>query len=354
MTAKILIVDDEASGLATLESILDGEGYQLEFAQNGETALAMAEKIQPDLILLDVMMPGMDGFEVCRRIRSAPTLAEIPIVILTALDDYNSRLIGLDAGADDFFSKPMDRHELRARVKTITRLNRYRTLMRQREQLREMAGRTVEAQERERQRISRELHDDLGQALTAHILNLQNLQNDLPLAEDALRTQLNNLLLDTAGTLDKMRLMAQDLRPPALDTLGLRAALENYSAEFSARARIPLTFEAEPEVPEISDVIAITLYRFLQEALTNIARHARAHKAWVEFAIEGNEISLTVQDNGAGFDPAAKTNGIGITGLRERVTLAGGRLFINSAPGRGTIIAARLPMADDPLQSEAI
>lgn len=347
MNSKILIVDDDFAGRATLEAILDGEGYELEFAQNGEAALKKAVNTLPDLILLDVMMPGMDGFEVCRRIRSMPILAEVPIIMLTALDDYNSRMVGLESGADDFFSKPIDRQELRARTRTITRLNRYRTLVEQREQLRAMAGRMVEAQEQERRRISRELHDDLGQSLTAHMLRLQNLQNDLPVTDDVLRVCLNDLLSHTAETLGKMRLMAQNLRPPILDTLDLRAALETYCLEFSARMHIPVNFEAEPKIPPTTDVFTITLYRFLQETLTNVARHANANRVWVELAAEGGELSLTVQDNGIGFDGTVKNDGIGIIGLQERMALVGGNLFINSAAGRGTIISARVPLKRD-------
>jgi signal transduction histidine kinase len=344
MSSKILIVDDEPSGIIALESILNGEGYDLEFAQNGKSALEIAAAVLPDLILLDVMMPGMDGFEVCRRIRSTPALAEVPIVILTALDDFNSRIAGLEAGADDFFTKPIDRHELRARVKTITRLNRYRILLNQREQLREMAGRVVQAQEAERQRISRELHDDLGQSLTAQMLNLQNLSHDLPLDDSALRARLESLLADTAETLGKMRLMAQGLRPPILDALELRSALENYCAEFSARANIPLTFEAEQNFPKTTDMNAVTLYRFLQETLTNAARHSQATRIWVELSAEENQLALTVQDNGVGFNAALATNGVGVAGLRERLTLVGGDLLISSAPSRGTIMSARLPL----------
>ncbi|NJN79118.1 MAG: response regulator [Anaerolineales bacterium] len=170
---KILIVDDDPRGIATLESILYNMSYEITTAHNGATALKMASDIMPDLILLDVMMPGMDGFEVCRRIRATPKLAEMPIIILTALDDRASRLQGIEAGADDFLTKPVDRQELRLRVKTILRLDRYRTLLTQREHLRHMAERVVTAQEEERKRLSRELHDDLGQALVAHILKLK-------------------------------------------------------------------------------------------------------------------------------------------------------------------------------------
>ena len=131
MQAKsiILIVDDTETGREILEALLQSSTYQLAFASNGPEALLKAEELTPDLILLDVMMPGMDGFEVCRRLRSNPRLAEIPIILVTALDDRQSRLQGIEAGADDFVTKPFDHAELRARVRTITRLNRYRRLL---------------------------------------------------------------------------------------------------------------------------------------------------------------------------------------------------------------------------------
>ncbi len=133
--STILIVDDEPSGRDTLESILEPEGYTLVMAENGYQAIEKAMVIQPDVILLDVMMPGMNGFEVCRRIREEKHLAEIPILFLTALDDRHSLLSGLEAGADEFISKPYDRHELRARLLGITRLNRFRKLTEERSNL---------------------------------------------------------------------------------------------------------------------------------------------------------------------------------------------------------------------------
>lgn len=131
MRAKscILIVDDDERGRELLESLLEPEGYLLVYAESGPQALEQARTVIPDLILLDVMMPGMDGYEVCQKLRADPILAEVPIILLTALDDRTSRLWGLETGADDFISKPYDRVELRARVRTITRLNRYRRLL---------------------------------------------------------------------------------------------------------------------------------------------------------------------------------------------------------------------------------
>jgi putative two-component system response regulator len=137
MGSLVLIVDDEYIGRETLQSVLEGEGYELEMAENGMQAIEKAKKLLPDVILLDVMMPGMTGFEVCQHIRNDPQIAEIPIIILTALDDRESLLNALKAGADDFISKPFDRYELRARLMGITRLNRYQKLLQERAKLRE-------------------------------------------------------------------------------------------------------------------------------------------------------------------------------------------------------------------------
>lgn len=145
MSSTVLIVDDEYSGRETLQSVLEGEGYDIIMAENGPQAIEKAKSYLPDVILLDVMMPGMTGFEVCERIRNDPQVAEIPIIILTALDDRESLLTGLKAGADDFVSKPFDRFELRARLIGITRLNRYHKLVQEREKLQEAHSKLLEA-----------------------------------------------------------------------------------------------------------------------------------------------------------------------------------------------------------------
>jgi DNA-binding response OmpR family regulator len=127
--ASILVVDDQPSARATLEALLAPEGYDLDFACDGSSALSQARERQLDLILLDVMMPDMDGFEVCRRLRADPALALVPIMMVTALGDEASLVHGISAGADDFIAKPFNSAELRARVRTTTRLNRYRRLI---------------------------------------------------------------------------------------------------------------------------------------------------------------------------------------------------------------------------------
>lgn len=133
--ALILIVDDNQIVRDMLGELLASPDYQIFFAVNGIEAIEKAHDLIPDLILLDVMMPGMSGFDVCNVLRQDPVLAEVPVVMVTALDDRESRLQGIKAGADDFISKPFYGEELRARVNTITRLNRYRHLLNERAKL---------------------------------------------------------------------------------------------------------------------------------------------------------------------------------------------------------------------------
>lgn len=343
--STILIIDDSPSARETLIALLEKENHELHLAEDGFQALQMLGTLKPDLILLDVMMPGLDGFEVCRRIRTTPGLAEVPIIILTALDDRDSLLQGIESGADDFLHKPIDRQELVARVRTITRLNRYRTLLEQRENLREMAERLVTAQEEERLRISRELHDDLGQSLTTHMLALKNFQSDLSLPVTELFKGLQALYDQSYEISIKIRRLAQDLRPPILDALGLKQSIQTYCNKFTERTQLPVTLEIEPVLPALPDIYNITIYRILQESLTNVAKHAQASRVWVELSLDDDFIHLTIQDNGHGLNTNGKhTNGIGLTGMKERMSLVGGKFLLRSTVERGTILTASLPI----------
>jgi len=146
-TTNILIVDDNAANRDTLEALLTSLGHELRFAQSGEEALKKAIALPPDLILLDVNMPGMDGFEVCEKLRADSKLASVPIVITTSLDDKKSKMRGIEVGADDFITKPIDGMEIRARVKMILRLNRYRKSLQQQDEIQRAHNELQEAYE---------------------------------------------------------------------------------------------------------------------------------------------------------------------------------------------------------------
>lgn len=133
----VLVIDDTASVRELLGDILQAEGYRLEFAASGAAGLGLAAAVEPDVILLDVMMPGMDGFEVCHRLRADPELAGVPVIMITALDDRESRRRAITEMVDEFITKPFDATELRMRIRSLMRLNRYRQIVEQRRQLEE-------------------------------------------------------------------------------------------------------------------------------------------------------------------------------------------------------------------------
>lgn len=344
--STILIVDDTKSAREVLIAALDGQGYQLITANNGRDALDKALKFKPDLVLLDVMMPEMDGYEVCKHIRSMPEIAEVPVVILTSLDDRTSLLRGIEAGADDFLNKPVDRRELMARVRTITRLNRYRTLAEQRAKLEELASRVISAQEQERLRISHELHDDLGQTLTILMLDVRNLQADLTLPPEELFARFESHHHHLYEASVKTRNLAHDLRPVMVDTFGLEKSMEIYCDKFLARSQLPVFLHIEEGIPELPDFYNVILYRILQEGLNNILKHAQASQVWVDLSSEDSFISLIIQDDGKGFDPAETAEGVGIIGMRERVELVGGTLKYHSPENGGCILIASLPVKE--------
>ena len=344
MESTILIVDDEMSARENISAILEGRGYHLEFAPSGLEAIQITRKLNPDLILLDIMMPGMDGYQVCKIIRDDPNLREIPILLLTALEDRESRLNGLGAGADDFLSKPLDPQELRARVATIIRLNRYRTLLDQRDDLKAMAKRVLQAQEQERKQISREIHDDIGQSLIVHNLHLRSIYESLPKQNEELRKSIDELLTESTDIYTKLHLLAQNLRPPLLNTLGIGMAMHAFCDDFSRHSGLPTQFEADVEDLKVPELVAITLYRVMQEALTNIVKHSRATQGWVTLNVEDDEISFSVQDNGIGFLAGqVEQKGLGLQGMQERVMLAGGEFNVRTGPGKGTVVSVLFP-----------
>jgi len=216
-----------------------------------------------------------------------------------------------------------------------------------RERLLDLTQRVVSAQEEERGHLSRELHDEAGQALTALRISLGLIRSDLPPDATSLRQRLDDTVTVTESITDQLRFLAQALRPPALDAVGLDATLEGLCRDFTKRTQLPIAYVGA-NLPRVSDSVGIHLYRFLQEALTNVSKHAQALQVRVVLAYEGEMLNLSVEDDGVGFDVAGQRGGkprggIGLIGMRERLDLLKGRLEIMSQPGRGTHIVARVP-----------
>jgi PAS domain S-box-containing protein len=215
---------------------------------------------------------------------------------------------------------------------------------RSRHELRKLSASMVNAREDERRRIARELHDELGQRLTALKMELSSLASQ---ADAAARAQRIAAMLEMVDdTVASVRRIATELRPLMLDDLGLNAAIEWLANGWAARMGIKVRLRLGPADPDIGDAAAIALYRVVQEALTNIARHARATEVRIEMRQAAGALRLAVQDDGVGFDAASmyREGSHGLMGIRERAYMLGGELEIGNARGGGGRITVRLPL----------
>ncbi len=215
---------------------------------------------------------------------------------------------------------------------------------RSRAALRGLSRRTVEAREDERRRIARELHDDLGQRLTALKMELASLKPRSPKAQDRVGAMLE--MLDE--TVASVRRISADLRPMMLDDLGLSAAIEWLARDAARRMGIEISVSLDECEPPLGERASIALYRMVQEALTNVGRHTRASEVRVELRQRDQALTLTVVDNGVGFSERAmqKEGSFGLMGIRERADMLGGDMQVDNAPGGGGRVTIRVPLAN--------
>ena len=220
---------------------------------------------------------------------------------------------------------------------------RYRELAHSRHELEQLSSRIVDAQEEERRSISRELHDEVGQSLGALLVDLGRLSTNLPQDSGEIRERLEHMKSLAERTVGTVRDIALLLRPSMLDDLGLVAALEWQGREVSRRSEMEVAVESENVSDDLPDEYKICVYRLVQEALNNSVRHSQARNATVRVWSNAEGIAVEVKDDGRGFDPA-RTRGLGILGMEERVRRLGGTLAVKSAPGQGTVVKAELPL----------
>jgi PAS domain S-box-containing protein len=216
-----------------------------------------------------------------------------------------------------------------------------------RDEIRSLAMATTAAREQEKSRIARELHDELGQALTALKIDIGWLRERIGKTPEVVgKLEAMQDLLDS--TVAAARRISADLRPLMLDDLGLGAAIEWLVENFRARTGIDTELEAREEDLALEDPYATAVFRVLQESLTNIAKHAGASKVHVRVVRDNGSVDLTVQDDGRGFsaDDSSKPGSFGLLGLRERASLLQGEVSVDSTPGKGTTVHMRIPLAE--------
>jgi len=513
----LLIVDDTPSNLGMIVGLFEDLGYRVSIAQDGEEGIERARRIVPDLILLDVMMPGIDGFEACRRLKADPLTTDTPVIFMTALADIAHRVNGFKSGGVDYVTKPLHLEEVVARVETHLKLRaaqrqleiqnaelashrdnleklvaartaelstsnaqlqeeielrrtaeekiryserKFRTLAenapdciarydkqarlvylnprlakelkrpaaevfgqtmaetlagtdvsacehcftsvlttgndaefelslpesdgtlrhhdihlvaehdedgriigvlaigrditeRRREQaalaesrdlLRQLSAHRDAAREEERKRIAREIHDELGQILTAQRLDLATLKYQFGETLPALAERCQRLLETADRTIHVVRDISSMLRPAVLD-MGLVPALEWLSTEFSKRSGMicRLSMPTSGDL-HLDEAYSVALFRITQESLTNVARYAEAHSVNIALSSDGKVWRLVIQDDGQGFDVnAPRPHSFGLVGIRERALMLGGTARFDSRPGLGTTVEIRIP-----------
>jgi signal transduction histidine kinase len=215
---------------------------------------------------------------------------------------------------------------------------------------RDLARRLIVSQEVERQRIARELHDDLSQKIA--LLNIEIEQLAQHLQGGDTRARLRHLSLRAAEIATDVHNLSHELHPSKLQTLGLAAAIQSMCRDVGRQFGIDVAFTADALPESIDPNVSLCLYRIAQEALHNVARHSHARQAAIRLACDGEMLSLQIADSGIGFDSRAHPAGLGLVSMRERVALAKGRLVIHTAPGGGVRIGVRVPLAS-PAHDEA-
>jgi PAS domain S-box-containing protein len=226
------------------------------------------------------------------------------------------------------------------------RVRDHEALARSREELREVASAAISAREHEQSRIARELHDELAQSMSTLKMDISLIRGASAPGDAALARRLERMEVQIDATIAAMRRIAADLRPLALDDLGLVAAVESIVQDFQRRSGIACELAIADEDLDLPGAHATAVFRIVQESLTNVAKHARATRVEVVIAREDGAISVSVRDDGVGFDPTAsrKPRSYGLLGVRERAYLLGGETRIHSTPGGGTEIEVRLPV----------
>jgi len=213
--------------------------------------------------------------------------------------------------------------------------------------LKQLTGKLLQAQEEERRRLARELHDGLNQQLAMLAVELGVLARQVPDNQSRLRDQILSLRSRTEGLSNDVRSMTHHLHPATLEHLGLVSALRSYCVEFSRCQPVQVCFAARGDVGKVPADVALSLYRIAQEALRNIAKHASTLEAWVSIARKGHNLNLLILDEGCGFLPSRiqDGSGLGLISMKERAQLIHGAVSVKSAPGRGTRIEINLPIS---------
>jgi signal transduction histidine kinase len=400
---RVLIVDDHElirRGVRGLVS--QAREYEIcGEAGDGQEGVAKAIELQPNVIVMDISMPRLNGLEATRQVREL--LPQTEVLIVSQHESAEMVMQAFAAGAKGYLLKSaigddllqaldkVSRHETFASVESkeavdvgddvqtslrrsgdptrpmeteddLPRANsedsaaeqlvrKEAELQAQAAALRDLSGRLMQAQDEERRRIARELHDGVGQLMAAIVMNLRTVSREQDKLSEKATERLQESVALTEQALTDIRTMSHLLHPPLLEEVGLISALKWYIEGFSNRSGIDVDLRLPTELTRLSADYELSLFRMVQECLTNVHRHSGSTTATVSLETDGDRIQMQVRDYGTGIPPARETElfegpavGMGLCGMRERMKQLGGELVVRSN-GEGTSVVAKLPAA---------
>lgn len=344
---RVLLIEDNPGDATLIKEYLKevrNSDFSVETAGKLQDGINILANHDIDTVLLDLNLPDSRGLETFEKIIAiAP---KVPSIVLTGLDDEGTALKAVQKGAQDYLVKDKVDGELLAR--SIRYAIERKKSEEEHEKLIEQRVRSsaiIEAQENERRRISRELHDGLGQLLSAAKLNfgmIDFVNNQDKSKKDEVLKQIDSII---SKAIVEARRIAHDLRPTTLDDFGLIPALRILCQEFSKLTGIKVKFQVSQLIDRINPKAEIAIYRIIQESFNNITKYADATEVSLDLIRENNKVFVKVADNGKGFDQAEITknkkmssSGFGLLNMRERAELVGGIFQIRSKPGKGTTV----------------
>ncbi|HMK65923.1 MAG TPA: response regulator, partial [Thermodesulfobacteriota bacterium] len=317
--------------------------YTVDWASSFEEGLSGLNREVYDVCLLDYRLGKKSGLDLLSELTQKG--AQIPIIILTGQGDYDIDLKAMKLGAADYLVKSrLNRDQLDRAIRYAIE-RRYAN-----EQLRVLASKLIVAQEEERKHIANELHDSLGASLSAVKFNVERALSQLKETSSEISVLLEAVVPIVQDSIDECRRIQQDLRPPMLDNLGILPTFSWFFRTFqSIYTHIRIEREIDVQENEIPQNLKIVIFRILQEAMNNLAKHSRADLVAVSLQNLNTHLELVIRDNGQGFDwqeiqtREGARKGLGLSSMKERAQLSGGSLTMDSAKEKGTTIRASWP-----------
>jgi signal transduction histidine kinase len=349
------MVDDQPAKLLSYEAILRDLNENLIKVTSGREALDCLLKTDIALVLLDVSMPDIDGFELANLIRQHPRYQSMAIIFISGVHMTDvDRIQGYQRGAVDYISVPVVPELLRAKVTVFSELYRKTRQLESvngelriaEDRLRRLTGRLMQIQDSERRRVARDVHDGLGQYLVGVKMGIDQLARRV-VEDPANRESVGEISTLLNRAITETRTISHLLHPPLLDEIGLESALVVYTDGFGKRSGIDVSVSVSPELGRLDIDIETALFRVAQECLLNVHRHSHSATANVSLRRENGVIELKVQDEGVGMavsqDPGSGGLGVGLLGIQERIRQLDGNLQIRSDSGKGTLVVATVP-----------